>query len=247
VTASVVSASDLRKSFRAADRGPEVEVLRGISLDIAAGEFVSIVGPSGSGKSTLLTCLSGLEPASSGSVAVAGSRLDALDRNGIAKLRRDHIGFVFQQYNLIPSLTARENVALPARLAHRALSARAVSAALASVGLTDRAHHRPAALSGGQQQRVAIARVLACTPDVVFADEPTGALDSTASATVLRLLREVADSGRAVVMVTHDLSAATLADRVLVIRDGVVHHELRAPSVDDLVRAVQSGADGVVR
>lgn len=239
---TVVASTALRKSFPAADGDGQVEVLRGVTLAIGAGEFVSIVGPSGSGKSTLLTCLSGLERASAGTVSVAGTELGSLDRNGLAALRRDHVGFVFQQYNLVPSLTARQNVALPARLARRAVSGAAVDDALAAVSMLDRAGHRPAALSGGQQQRVAIARVLAAAPDVVFADEPTGALDSSASATVLRLLREVADEGRAVVMVTHDLEAATLADRVLVIRDGAVHHELIAPSVAQLVTAMETDA-----
>ena len=239
MTAPLIQVENLRKSFSAPGRSQApVAVLRGISLDIAPGEMVAIVGPSGSGKSTMLYCLSGLEPYDSGSVMLAGRELGTLGRGALAALRRDHVGFVFQSYNLIPSLTARQNVALPARLARRDPGRAGVDAALADVGLADRGGHRPAQLSGGQQQRVAIARVLAMRPDIVFADEPTGALDTATGSDVLRLLRRAAGDGRAVVVVTHDLEAATLADRVLVLRDGILHAELRRPTAEQVLDAL---------
>ncbi|WP_033337726.1 ABC transporter ATP-binding protein [Catenuloplanes japonicus] len=233
MTEPVVSADNLTKSFSTG-----TPVLRGVSMAVQPGEFRAIVGPSGSGKSTLLYCMSGLEAATTGRVSLLGRDPAALSRGALSQLRRDHVGFVFQAYNLIPSLTARENVALPARLATRRVDDGAVDRALAHVGLTERASYRPSALSGGQQQRVAIARVLALRPDVVFADEPTGALDTRAGDQVLDLLGDVARDGRAVVMVTHDLRAAARADRVLVLRDGAVHRELTGPSVDDVIAAV---------
>ncbi|WP_436536266.1 ABC transporter ATP-binding protein [Actinoplanes sp. HUAS TT8] len=205
-------------------------MLQDVSLSVAAGEFVAVVGPSGSGKSTLLYCLSGLETVTSGHVSILGGPP--------AEQRRRHVGFVFQSYNLITSLTVRENVALPARLAKRPVDAAAVDAALAAVGLADRGGYRPAQLSGGQQQRVAIARVLALRPDVVFADEPTGALDTESGARVLDLLGAAVRDGRSVIMVTHDLEAAARADRVLVLRDGRLHRELVRPSVEDVFQAV---------
>jgi putative ABC transport system ATP-binding protein len=208
MTAPLIEAHDVTKVFRSPDDGAALTVLSGISLTVQPGEFVAIVGPSGSGKSTLLYCLSGLEPTTSGTILIGGRRLDTLRPRALAALRRDVIGFVFQAFNLIPSLTARQNVALPASLAHRRLDAAGVDAALASVGLADRADHRPGSLSGGQQQRVAIARVLAARPDLVFADEPTGALDTRAGREVLALLRDLASGERSVVMVTHDLEAA---------------------------------------
>ncbi len=213
-------------------------VLRGISLAVHRGEMVSIVGPSGSGKSTLLYCLSGLESYDSGSVRLAGRELAALRRGALASLRRRHVGFVFQSFNLIPSLSARENIALPARLARQGVDRKHVDRALVDVGLSDREGHRPAQLSGGQQQRVAIARVLALRPDIVFADEPTGSLDTATGADVLRLLRASAGEGRSVVMVTHDLEAAALADRVLVLRDGAIHDELRGPTPEQVLEAI---------
>ncbi|MGI6878360.1 ABC transporter ATP-binding protein [Microbacterium sp. gxy059] len=240
-----IQAAGLGKTFPAAAKGqPSVPVLRGISLDVAPGEMVSIVGPSGSGKSTLLHCLSGLEPYDAGSVRLAGRDLGSLGRGALAALRREHVGFVFQSYNLIPSLSARENVALPARLARRRADRGAADRALAAVGLADRAGHRPGQLSGGQQQRVAIARVLAAGPDIVFADEPTGSLDTATGAEVLRLLRDVARGDRSVVVVTHDLDAAALADRVLVLRDGEIHRELRDPSPRQVLDALTQARAG---
>lgn len=202
------------------------------------GEMVSIVGPSGSGKSTLLYCLSGLEPYDSGTVSLHGRDVGTLGRGALAALRRERVGFVFQDYNLIPSLSARENVALPARLARRHITRRDIDRALSDVGLADRARHRPSALSGGQQQRVAIARVLAMHPDIVFADEPTGSLDTSTGAAVLGLLRDAASGSRSVVLVTHDLEAAARADRVLVLRDGRIHRELTSPTPEQVFDAV---------
>ncbi|MCW4457438.1 ABC transporter ATP-binding protein [Microbacterium sp. MPKO10] len=240
---TLLSAQDLQKSFRLGRKQPPATVLRGISLAVRAGELVSIVGPSGSGKSTLLYCLSGLEPYDAGRVTLMGSELRTLGRGSLAALRRDHVGFVFQSYNLIPALTARENVALPARLARRRTMKRDVDRALADVGLVDHARHRPSELSGGQQQRVAIARVLAMHPDIVFADEPTGSLDTATGTAVLTLLRQAASGTRSVVMVTHDLEAAARADRVLVLRDGLIHRELATPTPEQVFDAVSLAGD----
>lgn len=237
-------ATDVTKTYPAAD-GTPVPVLRGVSLTVAPGEFVAIVGPSGSGKSTLLYCLAGLEPYTSGSVTLQGRRLDELKPKALATLRRDQVGFVFQAFNLIPSLTAHQNVALPARLAHREVSAAVVDEVLGSVGLKGREGFRPGQLSGGQQQRVAIARVLAANPSLVFADEPTGALDTQAGTAVLELLRGVAEGSRSVVMVTHDLEAAARADRVLVLRDGAIHRELHRPTAGEVLNALTAAGDEV--
>lgn len=245
MTDAVVVASNVTKSFPGGRKEPDVAVLKGLSLEVAAGEMVSIVGPSGSGKSTLLYCLSGLEIPTSGSVGMAGKDLTSLSRSAVAALRREYVGFVFQSYNLIPSLNARENVALPARLSRRPIGREGADHALAAVGLSDRGSHKPSELSGGQQQRVAIARVLAARPAIVFADEPTGALDTASGAEVLRLLREVATDGRSVVLVTHDLEAAALADRVLVLRDGLIHSELLSPTPEVVLEAMARARETV--
>lgn len=233
----VVEARHLRSGHRGRD-GHVTEVLRDVSLTVGRGEMLAVVGPSGSGKSTLLTCLSGLETPLGGTVRIDGVDLASLSRGGLARFRRGRVGFVFQSYNLIPALTARENVRIPARLAGRRADRATVDDALAAVGLTDVADRRPSELSGGQQQRVAVARVLATRPDVVFADEPTGALDTVAGAAVLDLLRATAAGDRAVVLVTHDLEAAARADRALVLRDGAVLRELHQPTTRDLFEAV---------
>lgn len=239
MTEPLIHTANLQKTFPGAGpKEPRVPVLRGISLKVPPGEMVSIVGPSGSGKSTLLYCLSGLEPYDAGSVHLTGRELGTLSRGALATLRRKQVGFVFQSYNLIPSLTARENIALPARLARRTADRASIDRALADVGLADRAGHRPGQLSGGQQQRVAIARVLAIRPNVVFADEPTGSLDTATGSDVLRLLRAAAGDGRSVIVVTHDLEAAALADRVLVLRDGLIHRELHRPSPEQVLEAI---------
>lgn len=234
---SLIETTSLSRSFPTAGHR-STTVLDDVSLHIGRGELVTIVGPSGSGKSTLLQCMSGLDSPTSGTVRIGGTDLASLRGDALAKFRRDHLGFVFQSYNLIPALTAFENVALPLRLASGTVDRTAVRNALDAVGLTAVARHRPGQLSGGQQQRVAIARTIVTQPDIVFADEPTGALDSESGARVLELLRAAAAGTRSVVMVTHDLQAAALGDRVLVLRDGRLHRELVAPSVADVLAAV---------
>jgi putative ABC transport system ATP-binding protein len=212
-------------------RSGAVTALRDVSVDLPAGTFTAIMGPSGSGKSTLLQCAAGLDRPTSGEVYLSGQPLGKLSETKLTLLRRERIGFVFQSFNLLPSLTAELNVALPLRLAGRRPSRQQVRAVLATVGLADRARHRPAQLSGGQQQRVAIARALIAKPDVLFADEPTGALDSTTGREVLGLLRGLVDRERqTIVMVTHDAVAASYADRVVFLADGRLVDELVAPT-----------------
>lgn len=233
----VLAAEGIIKSYRRRGQ-PATQVLRGIDVSLAPGEMLSIVGPSGSGKSTLMYCLAGLESVDAGEITLAGTRIDLASHSGLARLRRDRIGFVFQSYNLIPSLSVRENVALPARLARRRTPD--VSAALAAVGLSEHGAKLPGALSGGQQQRVAIARVLAAQPDVVFADEPTGALDTVTGSQILDLLRTHAAGERSVVLVTHDLDAAARADRTMVLRDGAVVAELVQPTAAEILAVLHS-------
>lgn len=242
---STIVAYEVKKSF-STGRGSKrraVDVLRGVSLAVEAGEMVSIVGPSGSGKSTLLYCLSGLEEADAGSIQLMGDQMVKASRTSLFKTRRDHVGFIFQTYNLVPSLSAGENVALPARLAGRALTKAQVGKVMESVGLGGREKSRPGDMSGGEQQRVAIARVLASRPDVVFADEPTGALDSKNGREVLGMLRAIADDPqRSVVMVTHDLEAASLADRVLVLKDGLIVREMGRSTAAQILEALGEAA-----
>jgi putative ABC transport system ATP-binding protein len=214
----VVAGSDLTKRYGEGDAA--VDALRGVSLDLAPGSFTAIMGPSGSGKSTLMHLLAGLDRPTGGVVTIAGTEIGRLDDTDLTKLRRDKIGFVFQAFNLVPVLTAEENVRLPLTLAGRDDNGR-VDRLLEAVALADRSTHRPAELSGGQQQRVAIARALASEPAVIFADEPTGNLDSTTSQEILALMRRAVDEyGQAVVMVTHDAVAAAVADRVIFLDDG---------------------------
>jgi putative ABC transport system ATP-binding protein len=216
IDSMTVELTDVRRAYR------DVVALAGVTVTFAAGTFTAIMGPSGSGKSTLLLCAAGLDRPDSGTVVVDGVNLDGYDETRLARLRRTRIGFVFQAFNLLPMLTAEQNVALPLRLAGQRPARSTVRGALASVGLRGRERHRPDALSGGQQQRVAIARALVTKPAVVFADEPTGALDSTSGGEILGLLRRLVDSGQTVVMVTHDPVAAASADRVLTLSDGRV-------------------------
>ncbi|SRR5579875_46757 len=213
-------------------RGPAaVAALDRVSLDIPAGSFTAVMGPSGSGKSTLLQVAAGLDRPTSGEVWLDGHDLRALSENRLTMLRRQRAGFVFQSFNLLPSLTAEQNVALPLRLAGRRPARSEVRDALVAVGLAGRLRHRPAELSGGQQQRVAIARALVTRPAVLFADEPTGMLDSAASRDVLALLRAVTgERAQTVIMVTHDPAAAACADRVLFLADGRLAGELTAPT-----------------
>ncbi len=204
-----------------------VTALDDVSTSFAAATMTAVMGPSGSGKSTLLHCAAGLDRPTAGEVLIGGTDLDGLDENELTVLRRERVGFVFQEFNLVSALTAAQNVELPLRLAGRRPAVDEVGAALAAVGLGDRLGHRPSELSGGQQQRVAIARAMIARPAVLFADEPTGALDTRASRTVLRLLRDLVDSrGQTVVMVTHDPAAAACADRVLLLADGRLADEL---------------------
>lgn len=212
-----------------------VTALHDVSLSFPHGSFTAVMGPSGSGKSTLLQCAAGLDRPTSGSVRLGGTELTGLGERRLTLLRRNRIGFVFQSFNLLPALTAEQNVALPLRLAGRRPGKEDVRAALDRVGLADRARHRPAELSGGQQQRVALARALITRPDVLFGDEPTGALDTRTGHRVLGLLREAVDrDGRTVVMVTHDPVAAARADRVVFLVDGRIAGELVAPGAESV-------------
>lgn len=238
-----IRAVEVIRNFPTKANGKPSRVLDGISLKVNAGEMVAIVGPSGSGKSTLLYCLSGLLECTSGSVSLLGTDMRSLSRRARSRFRRDHLGFVFQSYNLVPSLTVVENITLPARLASRPVSRSAVRALISDLGLTGRERHLPSELSGGQQQRVALGRVIAAEPDLVFADEPTGALDTASGRDVLRLLRATATASRAVVLVTHDLEAAAQADRVLVLRDGHLHSELRAPTAAQIFESVSHAGE----
>ena len=227
---SLVSLKDVYKIYRQGE--VEVRALNGVNVDIYSGQFTAIVGPSGSGKSTLLHCLAGLDAVTSGIVTVAGQNLAAMDDTKLTKFRRDHIGFVFQSFNLIPTLTAAENIHLPALLSGKKTAPKWEKQIIEILNLQDRLTHKPAELSGGQQHRVAVARLL-------VADEPTGNLDSSSSTEVLKLLREAVDKlGQTVVMVTHDARAASVADRVLVVRDGQVTQELNQPSREELAQVI---------
>ena len=209
-----------------------VEILHGVSLHVAEQEMVAVMGPSGSGKSTLLYCLAGLEAPTSGSVALAGRPLADLSRAELAKMRRSSVGFVFQAYNLVPTLTVTENVTLPYTLAKARPPTGLVAKTLAAVGLSDRANARPPSLSGGEQQRTALARVLAQQPDVIFADEPTGALDvRTGEAVLAELVRIAHTPGRCALVVTHDPKVAAVCDRVLFMRDGLLVEQLTGAAV----------------
>jgi len=206
---------------RYGDGDAAVDALVGVSLSVSEGELVAVMGPSGSGKSTLMNVLAGLDRPTSGSAWIAGHEITAMGDTALTKLRRRHIGFVFQFFNLLPTLTAEENIVLPARIAGRRPERAWLDEVIDSVGLDDRRDHRPAQLSGGQQQRVAIARAILSRPTVMFADEPTGNLDSRSGAEILDLLRRSAeDFGQATVMVTHDATAATIADRIVLLADG---------------------------
>ena len=212
-----------------------VTALDRVSLTFPKATFTAVMGPSGSGKSTLLQCAAGLDRSTSGSVTLGGTELTGLSETGLTLLRRERIGFVFQAFNLLPSLTAEQNVALPLRLAGRRPSKSRVREVLEQVGLGDRARHRPTEMSGGQQQRVALARALITRPEVLFGDEPTGALDSRTSREVLDLLRGMVDrEGRTVVMVTHDPVAASYADRAVFLVDGRVNGELTGADAEDI-------------
>src|SRR3954467_10606708 len=220
-TASEVAVRAREVARRYGEGATAVHALRGVDLDVESERLTAVMGPSGSGKSTLMHILAGLDKPSSGEVVVAGVDISGLDDTELTKLRRDHIGFIFQFFNLLPMLTAAENIALPLRLAGTKPDQAWLDEVVESVGLGDRLTHRPAELSGGQQQRVAVARALVSRPSVMFADEPTGNLDSTTSGEILALLRASVDTlGQTTVMVTHDAHAAAIADRVLFLADG---------------------------
>jgi putative ABC transport system ATP-binding protein len=237
----IVSTTDLHRRY---GEGPAaVEALAGVSVDIARGDFTAIMGASGSGKSTLMHLMAGLDKPTSGSVSIDGVDLGTLDDKHLTVLRRDRVGFVFQAFNLLPVLTAEENLVLPLTIAGRKPDAAWLESLIETVGLADRRKHRPAELSGGQQQRVAVARALISKPAVVFADEPTGNLDSVASAEVLGLLRRAVDEfGQTVVMVTHDASSAAYADRLIVLADGRVASESRAGTADEILDVMKAVA-----
>ena len=221
---------------RYGDGDAAVDALRGVTLDVPAGRFVAVMGPSGSGKSTLMHLLAGLDQPTEGAVSIGGLDLAGLNDDALTKLRRERVGFVFQSFNLVPTLSAEENVVLPGRLAGRKADAAWVYSVLERVGLADRRSHRPAQLSGGQQQRVAVARALVSAPAVLFADEPTGNLDSASGKAILGLMREAVDrDGQTIVMVTHDANAAAVADEVVVLADGVIVRRLQAPTEDAIV------------
>jgi putative ABC transport system ATP-binding protein len=229
--------SHLTKTYGAGET--RVVALDDVSLDLVTGEFTAVMGPSGSGKSTLMHCLAALDSADSGSVMIGDQELTVLKDKALTRLRRDEIGFVFQSYNLVPTLTARENILLPLAIAGRAPDQAWYDSVIATVGLADRLHHKPKELSGGQQQRVAIARALVSQPRIVFADEPTGNLDSKSGAEVLELLRSsVDDHGQTVVIVTHDPVAAAYTDRVVFLADGRIVEELRSPTRDEVLEVM---------
>ncbi|MQA94099.1 MAG: ATP-binding cassette domain-containing protein [Streptosporangiales bacterium] len=238
-TTTAVRAVAVHKVF-GDDAATRVEALAGVDLDVPRGTFLAIMGPSGSGKSTLMHCLAGLDRITAGEVWIGDLRVDRLDDRGLTRLRRDRVGFVFQQFNLVPTLNALENITLPAAIAGRKPDKAWLDEVIESVGLGDRLKHRPSELSGGQQQRVACARALAARPDVIFADEPTGNLDSRSGAEVLGLLRDAADRfGQTVVMVTHDPGAAGHADHVVFLADGRVVAELPSPTAESVLERMK--------
>jgi putative ABC transport system ATP-binding protein len=225
--------------------GSAVRALRGVSISIPYGTFTAVMGPSGSGKSTLLHLAAGLDRPSDGRVSIGATELSKLNATRLTELRRDRIGFVFQAFNLLPSLTVEQNVTLPLRLAGRRADRRAVAEVLDRVGLGDRSRHRPSELSGGQQQRVALARALVTRPEVLFADEPTGALDLRTGKEVLGLFREAVDTlEQTVVMVTHDPAAASYADSVVFLADGQVAGGLRDPTAEAVAERITALTDG---
>jgi len=236
---AIVSARELIRRYGEGEIA--VDALSGVSLDFERARFAAIMGPSGSGKSTLMHILAGLDRPTSGTVVLAGTELGALDDRALTLLRREQVGFIFQTFNLLPILDARENILLPLSIAGRDPDQEWFDRLIDTVGIRDRLHHRPAQLSGGQQQRVAVARALISRPAVVFADEPTGNLDSTASGEVLALLRRAVDEfGQTVVMVTHDALAASHADRLIVLADGHVVRDGDALGVDGVLDLMKS-------
>jgi putative ABC transport system ATP-binding protein len=235
---AAVRASGLRKTYGSGETA--VHALAGVDVAFARGRFTAIMGPSGSGKSTLMHCLAGLDTASAGQVWLGETELTSLRDDQLTIMRRERIGFVFQSFNLLPVLDAQDNILLPMQLAGQRPDRAWMDAVIGRLGLRDRLRHRPHELSGGQQQRVAVARALLPRPDVVFADEPTGNLDSSAGAEVLDLLRSsVRETGQTVVMVTHDPVAAAYADRVVLLADGRLAGEVERPTTDSIIDALR--------
>jgi putative ABC transport system ATP-binding protein len=234
----VVKAVDVTRVYGEGELA--VQALRAISLDVARGRLTAVMGPSGSGKSTLMHILAGLDKPTSGDVSIDGTNISRLNDNELTKLRREHVGFIFQFFNLLPMLTAEENITLPLSIAGEKLDDTWFKELIDRVGLGDRLGHRPAELSGGQQQRVAIARALVSRPSVVFADEPTGNLDSATGREILEVLREaVASTGQTTVMVTHDAAAAAIADRVLFLVDGEIVREIGRCETHDILQILE--------
>ncbi|KQY46403.1 ABC transporter ATP-binding protein [Cellulomonas sp. Root137] len=236
-TTPIASARGLVKTYGKGDTA--VHALAGVDVDFGRGQMTAIMGPSGSGKSTLMHCMAGLDRTDAGTVVVDGLEVSGMNERRLTKLRRDRLGFIFQAFNLVPTLTALENITLPLDIARRPVDKAHLDAVVQAVGLADRLSHKPSELSGGQQQRVACARALVSRPAVVFADEPTGNLDSTSSAEVLGFLRRSVDElGQSVVMVTHDPTAASYAHRVLFLADGRVVGELTDPTPESVLAAL---------
>jgi len=230
----VVRASDLTRRY--GEGATAVDALRGVSLDVESGQLVAVMGPSGSGKSTLMHILAGLDKPTAGTVEIAGTEITSLADGKLTRLRRKHIGFVFQFFNLLPMLTAEENVVLPLSIASEEPDKAWLDDLLGQTGLSDRRKHRPSELSGGQQQRVALARALVTKPTILFADEPTGNLDSKTGGEILELLRRSVDAyGQTTVMVTHEARAAAIADRILFLADGLIVRELTGASAADVL------------
>jgi putative ABC transport system ATP-binding protein len=236
---AVVRASDVTRTY--GEGATAVEALRGVSLEVQSGQLVAVMGPSGSGKSTLMHILAGLDKPTGGTVEIAGTEITTLNDTGLTRLRREHIGFVFQFFNLLPMLTAEENVVLPLSIASEKPEEHWLNELLKETGLLDRRSHRPSELSGGQQQRVALARALVTRPTILFADEPTGNLDSKTGGEILELLRNSVDTyGQTTVMVTHEARAAVIADRILFLADGLIVRELTGVSQNDVLDVMSS-------
>ena len=236
--APAVAAVDVTRRYGEGDS--TVHALRGVTMHVPQGQFTAVMGPSGSGKSTLMHIMAGLDRPTSGSVEVAGEAVGTMDDNELTRLRRDHVGFIFQFFNLLPMLTAEENILLPLQIAGRDPEPGRLEEILEQVGLDDRRTHRPSELSGGQQQRVAIGRALIGRPTVLFADEPTGNLDSRTGEEILGLIRRSVDGyGQTTVMVTHDPAAAATADRVLFLADGLIAGDLQKPSRAEVIAGLE--------
>jgi putative ABC transport system ATP-binding protein len=235
---SVVAAHELNRRYGEGETA--VDALRGVSLQVAPGKLTAVMGPSGSGKSTLMHILAGLDQPTSGEVTIAGTSIGELNDTDLTKLRREHIGFIFQFFNLLPMLTAQENVVLPLSLAGEKPDREWVDELMKKIGLGERSSHRPSELSGGQQQRVAIGRALVSKPTIVFADEPTGNLDSKTSGEILDLMRDSVETyGQTTVMVTHDPGAAAIADRVLFLADGVIARDLGSSDAHEVLAVIE--------